>query len=79
MFYNLKILIHEFAQTAVIEAEKLLESQAGKEKKAFAINFIVDNLPVPSFLRGVIKIVFSKVIDECIEFAVLKIKETSGS
>lgn len=70
MFTNLKIKIKELAKTAVIKAEKSFGGSMGQQKKAMAIKFVIDQIPVPSIFKPAISFVFSSFIDEAIEFAV---------
>ena len=70
MFINLKTKIKKLAQIAVIQAEKTLGSNTGKQKKEMAINFIIERIPVPVILKPLVSLAFSSFIDEAIEFAV---------
>ena len=69
MFNNFKIKIKELAKSAVNNAEEILGSNKGKQKKEMAIK-----LPVPIVLKPIISIMFSSFIDEAIEFAVTYMK-----
>ena len=70
MFNNFKIKIKELAKSAVNNAEEILGSNKGKQKKEMAIKFVIEKLPVPIVLKPIISIMFSSFIDEAIEFAV---------
>lgn len=68
MFNNFKIKIKELAKSAVNNAEEILGSNKGKQKKEMAIKFVIEKLPVPIVLKPIISIMFSSFIDEAIEF-----------
>lgn len=70
MFTNFKVKIKKLAKTAVLLAEETLGSNKGKEKKAMAIKYVVDRIPVPSAFKTLISFIFSSFIDDAIEFAV---------
>ncbi len=70
MFFKLKSEIKNLAKSAVLNAEATLGSSNGKQKKEIAIKFIIEKLPIPIILKPLISIMFSKFIDETIEFAV---------
>lgn len=70
MFDKVKSTIKELAKTAVIKAEEALGSNKGQEKKKMAIEYIIQKLPFPAFLKPVISFLFSSFIDDAIEFAV---------
>jgi len=69
----------KFALTAVIFAEHSLGGGAGKEKKALAINFLLESLPfyLKPF-RNIIQEGLCDFIDKIIEKAVDKLHETQG-
>ena len=75
MFNNFKIKIKELAKSAVINAEEILGSNKGKQKKEMAIKFVIEKLPVPIILKPIISVIFSSFIDEAIEFAVEYMKK----
>ena len=62
--------IPELAKEAVFTAEKNLKTETGKTKKAAAIKFVVENLPVSKYLRRFLGTVMSVFIDSAIEIAV---------
>ncbi len=70
MFDKVKSTIKELAKTAVIKAEEALGSNKGQEKKKMAIEYIIQKLPFPAFLKPVISFLFSSFIDDAVEFAV---------
>lgn len=70
MFSKLKNTIKELAKTAVIKAEEALGSQKGQQKKAMAIEYIIQHIPMPSFFKPLISILLSSFIDDAVEFAV---------
>lgn len=74
MFNNFKIKIKELAKSAVNNAEEILGSNKGKQKKEMAIKFVIEKLPVPIVLKPIISIMFSSFIDEAIEVAVTYMK-----
>lgn len=74
MFNNFKIKIKELAKSAVNNAEEILGSNKGKQKKEMAIKFVIEKLPVPIVLKPIISIMLSSFIDEAIEFAVTYMK-----
>lgn len=74
MFNNFKIKIKELAKSAVNNAEEILGSNKGKQKKEMAIKFVIEKLPVPIVLKPIISIMFPSFIDEAIEFAVTYMK-----
>ena len=51
MFNNFKIKIKELAKSAVNNAEEILGSNKGKQKKEMAIKFVIEKLPVPIVLK----------------------------
>ena len=59
MFDKVKSTIKELAKTAVIKAEEALGSNKGQEKKKMAIEYIIQKLPFPAFLKPVISFLFS--------------------
>ena len=78
MFNKLKTSIKELAFIAVENAENVLGSNKGKEKKAMAIESIVSRLPVISPLKKVIAVILSNFIDDAIEFAVQYMNTKKG-
>lgn len=71
MIKNIKIQIKELAKTAVNIAEKTLGSNKGKQKKAMAVSYITEHLPVPKPFRKLISILLSSFIDDAVELAVM--------
>lgn len=67
---KIKKTIIDLAKTAVVTAEKTLGSNKGKEKKKMAIKYVITNMPLPTFLKPFISILFSTFIDDAIELAV---------
>lgn len=70
MLNNLKVKIKELAKSAVVLAEKSLGSKAGKQKKQMAIDYVLEHIPVPVFIKPLISLLLSSFIDDAIEFAV---------
>lgn len=70
MFKNVKIQIKELAKKAVKIAETQLGSGQGQAKKKLAIDYILKNLPFPTFVKSVISILLSSFIDDVIEISV---------
>jgi len=70
MLKNLKIQIKELAKSAVIIAEKSLGSNTGKQKKKMAIEYIINHISMPVFLKPFISLLLSSFIDDAVEFAV---------
>lgn len=70
MFLKLKSEIKNLAKAAVLNAESILGSNNGKQKKEMAIKFVIEKLPIPNTLKPLISIIFSEFINETIEFAV---------
>lgn len=70
MFLKLKSEIKNLAKAAVLNAESVLGSNNGKQKKEMAIKFVIEKLPIPNILKPLISIIFSEFINETIEFAV---------
>lgn len=70
MFKNVKIQIKELAKKAVKIAETQLGSGQGQAKKKIAIDYILKNLPFPTFVKSVISILLSSFIDDVIEISV---------
>lgn len=70
MFTGLKNKILALAKNAVVEVEKELKGEDGKNKKIAAIKYVVANLPVPSYLRFILGVVLSVFIDSAVEIAV---------
>ncbi len=66
MFKNVKNQIKELAKKAVKVAETQLGSGQGQAKKKLAIEYILKNLPLPTFVKSIISI----FIDDVIEIAV---------
>ena len=67
---NLKKAIKESAKQAVIVAEKTLGSNKGKQKKEMAVNYVINHLPLPAFLKKIATLFLSSFIDDAIELAV---------
>ncbi len=70
MFKNVKNQIKELAKKAVKVAETQLGSGQGQAKKKLAIEYILKNLPLPTFVKSIISILLSSFIDDVIEIAV---------
>lgn len=70
MFKNVKIQIKELAKKAVKIAETQLGSGQGQAKKKIAIDYILKNLPLPTFVKNIISILLSSFIDDVIEISV---------
>jgi len=70
MLKNLKVKIKELAKSAVVIAEKELGSNTGKQKKQMAIEYVLEHVPVPIFIKPFISLLLSSFIDDAIEFAV---------
>lgn len=75
MFSKFKETIKELAYTAVLKAEQALGSKKGQEKKEMALNYIIQNLPIPAFFKPFIAKLLSSFIDDAIEFAVEYMKK----
>ena len=67
---NTKNKIIELAKNAVMVAEAELGNGKGEEKKKMAINYILKNLPLPTFIKNILFIILSGFIDDAIELAV---------
>lgn len=78
MFSNLKSTITELAYAAVNMAEDTLNTSAGYEKKAAAIDYIASMLPVPPLFKGIISTILSKFIDDAVEKAVEYMKSVKN-
>lgn len=74
LFTNTKNKIIELAKNAVLVAETELGSGKGQEKKKMAIDYIVKNLPMPSFVKTLISVFLSGFIDDAVELAVKYMK-----
>lgn len=70
MFVKLKNTIKELAKNAVFTVEQELGSGKGQEKKKLAIDYIVNNLPVPDIAKKLISVLLSNFIDNAVELAV---------
>lgn len=70
MFKEIKDTIKDLAYSAVYYAEEKLNTGTGQEKKRFAVNFIVNRLALPEFLKPFLIFVLSSFIDNSIEKAV---------
>ena len=74
---NIKETIKNLALDAVLLAEKeFVQSRAGQEKKEYAVNLVIDMLPIPFFLKpfkGLMVKYLLKIIDEAIEDTVVKL------
>ncbi len=77
LFSKTKNKIMELAKNAVLVAEAELGSGKGQEKKKLAIDYVLKNLPISSFLKGVISILLSSFIDDAIEISVNYMKTLS--
>ncbi len=77
MFSNLKNQIIDLARNAVLVAEDKLGSGNGQEKKKLAIEYVLNNLPLPNWLKYVISVLLSSFIDDVIEIAVQYMKSLS--
>ena len=62
--------IPALAKQAVLYAEKNLKTESGKIKKLNAIKYVIDNLPVAKYLKGLLGTILSVFIDSAIEIAV---------
>nr|DAP59736.1 MAG TPA: holin [Caudoviricetes sp.] len=67
---NTKNKIIELAKNAVMVAEAELGNGKGEEKKKMAINYVLKNLPLPTFIKNILFIILSGFIDDAIELAV---------
>lgn len=79
MFLNVKNQIKELAKNAVIVAESALGSGAGQEKKKMAVNYVVNNLPFPAFVKTIISVLLSSFIDDVVELAVSYMKSLQNT
>ncbi len=70
MVRTLKSIIRNLAHNAVLIAEDKLGSGNGQAKKQMAIDYIVNNLPFPEWIKQVLSFFLSKMIDELVESAV---------
>ncbi len=70
MFSNLKKKIKELAKKAVFTAEAELGSGNGQEKKALAINYVVNRLPFPPIIKTIVSVLLLSFIDDVIEISV---------
>lgn len=77
LFSKTKNKITELAKNAVLVAEAELGSGKGQEKKKLAIDYILKNLPISSFLKSIISILLSSFIDDAIEISVNYMKTLS--
>lgn len=77
IFVNTKNKIIELAKNAVLVAESELGTGKGQEKKKFAIDYVLKNLPVPNFFKSIISILLSAFIDDAIEISVNYMKTLS--
>lgn len=77
LFSKTKNKIMELAKNAVLVAEAELGSGEGQEKKKLAIDYVLKNLPISSFLKSVISILLSSFIDDAIEISVNYMKTLS--
>lgn len=69
-FTNTKKKIIELAKNAVLVAESELGSGKGQEKKKMAIDYILKNLPIPTFIKTILSVLLSGFIDDAVELAV---------
>lgn len=67
---TLKSIIKNLAKNAVLVAEDKFGSGNGQEKKQMAVEYIVNNLPFPEFIKQILAFLLSKMIDELVESAV---------
>ena len=67
---KLKDMIIVLARNAVFTAEEEIGSGKGEIKKKLAIDYIVSNLPFPTFVKDIIGTFLSHFIDDAIETAV---------
>jgi len=74
MFKNLKNTIKDLASTAVLLAEEQLSGEAGKKKKAAAIEYVISNIPAPVPFKKLIASILASFIDDAIEYAVQQMK-----
>lgn len=74
MFKTLKKTIFNAAREAVYECERMFSSDAGRVKKAAAVSFVTEALPLPAFLKPLAAKLLAAFIDECIETAVTLMK-----
>ena len=77
LFSKTKNKITELAKNAVLVAEAELRSGKGQEKKKLAIDYVLKNLPISSFLKSIISILLSSFIDDAIEISVNYMKTLS--
>lgn len=70
MARSLKSIIRNLARNAVLIAEEEFGSGNGQAKKIMAVEYIVKNLPFPSFIKQFLSFILSKMIDELVESAV---------
>ena len=70
MVRTLKSIIRNLAQNAVLIAEEEFGSGNGQAKKQMAVEYIIKNLPCPSFVKQILSVLLSKMIDEFVESAV---------
>ena len=77
LFSKTKNKITELAKNAVLVAEAELGSGKGQEKKKLAIEYVLKNLPISSFLKSIISILLSSFIDDAIEISVNYMKTLS--
>lgn len=77
MFSKFKETVKELAYTAVVKAEEALGSKKGQEKKEMALNYIIQNIPIPAFIKPFIVKLLSGFIDDAIEFAVEYMKKNN--
>lgn len=74
MFKNLKNFIRETVCSAVLMAETKLETEEGKEKKKFAIEFVTSKIPLVQPFKAIVTAFLSSFIDDAIEQAVAYVK-----
>lgn len=67
---NLKELINKLAKEAVLHSEELLGTGCGQQKKEMAINYVMERLPFSDFVKKIIAIFLSWLIDDAIEVSV---------
>ncbi len=76
MFKNLKETIKDTAFSAVKNAEAVLTTASGKQKKEMAIRFVVSKLPIMQPFKSILVLCLSKFIDNAIEQAVICMKNS---
>ena len=75
MFEIIKTIIPKLANEAVLKAEENLKGENGEIKKAAAIKFVVEHLPIKSSFKYIFGYFFGMFIDLAIEAAVAFMKQ----